>query len=359
MGFNENFNESGLTASLRDVYHKQSIFYRNLRECAERDLGSSSVSAIEAGLNAFGRWRATKNKIQPAVVVAGQSPKSWLENWECADLLMFCLDPAFEVRAEPGTLSVIISGPPEIDYFEGRDQAGWISDFWDWTLAGLSAEYDTLTVSSNRTPDGRWTVTFRGDNVDEVEEIVRSARSALHRPIYAVELTRQSSVHNGALYFFLARAIIAQFDASGEASVRNGVRAIGRERGLAMRENHIENGWHLDMRTEMENWDGPLVSVWQWQDEGTLTPNAWKQDCTWCPYAAAWSEFGAEGQALCYLYDLELHTTMYNTYLPGTTVRWETLKTRGDSTCGFRIEASDEAIRAANQPKSSSSLIGQ
>ncbi|GAB2742411.1 hypothetical protein ACX801_24965 [Arthrobacter bambusae] len=57
--------------------------------------------------------------------------------------------------------------------------------------------------------------------------------------------------------------------------------------------------------------------------------------------------FGTEGQKFGYLYDVELHTTLYNTYLPGTVVRWETLKTRGDATCGFRIEVSDEAIAAA------------
>jgi hypothetical protein len=92
----------------------------------------------------------------------------------------------------------------------------------------------------------------------------------------------------------------------------------------------------------MEDWDGPLVSVWQWRNEGELNARQWLQDCTWCPYAAAWNQFGEEGRRLGYLYDVELHTTMYNTYLPGVMVRWEKLMTRGDATCNFRIEVDEQ-----------------
>ncbi|KHL02736.1 hypothetical protein [Sinomonas humi] len=347
MGFHEDFGESGLLETLRDVYHKQSVFYRNLRETAERELGRDATAAIKSGLVEYGRWRAMTNRAQSAVVVAGDTPSSWLANWECADFLMFSSDPGLRVSHGPSSVSVAMSAPPELSYFQQHGQSEWLYDFWEWTLQGLSDEFARLTARADRSDDAIWTIAFEGEGIDEAAASLGEAKAVFAAPVRAIELIRQSSIHNGALYFFLARAIFAAYDASGEASIRSGVRAIGRERGEALRADHLRRGLPLNIKTEMDNWDGPLVSVWQWREEGTLTPNVWKQECTWCPYASAWNQFGAEGQKFGYLYDVELHTTLYNTYLPGTLVRWETLKTRGDATCGFRIEASDEVIAAA------------
>ncbi|MFE3281282.1 hypothetical protein [Nocardia sp. NPDC059239] len=347
MGLNEDIGESGLLNTLRDVYHKQSVFYRNLRETAEREFGLDATAAIRAGLVEYGRWRAMTNKTQSAVVVAGHTPSSWLANWECADFLMFSNDAGFRVNHTSNSVSATMSAPPELSYFEQHGQAEWLFDFWEWTLQGVSDEFDGMSARADRIGEGTWTIAFEGAGIEDAAASIGDFKSVFATPVRAIELIRQSAIHNGALYFFLARAIFAAYDASGEASIRTAVRAIGRERGEALRADHLARGLPLNIKTEMDNWDGPLVSVWQLRDESTLTPNVWKQECTWCPYAVAWSQFGTEGQRFGYLYDVELHTTMYNAYLPGTVVRWETLKTRGDATCGFRVEASDEAIAAA------------
>ena len=86
----------------------------------------------------------------------------------------------------------------------------------------------------------------------------------------------------------------------------------------------------------MLDWDGHLISTWVFNNGGYLSEGTWHQDCRYCPYADVWAEFGHEGLALGYLYDVELHTTMY-TYHPGTIVRWEALKTRGNQLCKFRF----------------------
>lgn len=348
MGFIEGVDHEGLTDSLLDVYHKQSLFYRNIRECAHEDFGDAATPAIRAGLEDYGRWRAEVNRIQPSVVVDGQEPGSWVANWEAADFMMFATDPGFRSEGQAGEVRLSMPAPPEQAYFDQRGQGDWLQDFWDWTLAGLCEGMPGLDASASRTQPDRWEVVLRGAGVDPAAAGVASPLSVLDDAPRAIALIRQSSVYNGGLYFFLARALIAAFDASGEACVRRGVRGIGRERGQALRDRHLAEGKPLDMKTLMDGWDGPLVSVWQWRDEGTLDSTRWLQDCTWCPYASAWQQFGTEGLSLGYLYDIELHTTMYNTYLPGIQVRWDTLKTRGDSTCGFRITASPEVLAAGN-----------
>ncbi len=351
MGFSEAFDVDGLRESLLDVYHKQSLFYRNLREHAEEEFGTSALPALRAGLQDYGRWRAEVNQIQPSVVVSGQDPTSWVANWECADFAMFAEDSSYradDLEASPGQVAVSMANPPEWEYFERLGQGAWLEDFWSWVMDGVTAGYERLVVSPGRDDEGRWRLALAGDGLDVAGAGLAEPSAVLRNPERAVSLIRQSSVHNGALYFFIARALIAAFDASGEACVRRGVRAIGRERGLALRERHLALGLPLNMQTLMTDWDGPLVSVWQWRDEGSLNPLSWAQDCVWCPYAAAWSQFGNEGQRLGYLYDLELHTTMYNAYLPGVSVRWEKLKTRGDAVCGFRFTVDADAVERAN-----------
>ncbi|HXC15535.1 MAG TPA: hypothetical protein VNV39_22190, partial [Stellaceae bacterium] len=67
------------------------------------------------------------------------------------------------------------------------------------------------------------------------------------------------------------------------------------------------------------------------------------------PYADVWGEFGHDGLALGLLYDVELHTTMYQTYHPGTIVRWDALKTRGDHLCKFRVSIPE--LMSPNDPQ--------
>ena len=47
--------------------------------------------------------------------------------------------------------------------------------------------------------------------------------------------------------------------------------------------------------------------------------------------------------------DVELHTTMYTTYHPGTIVRWDALKTRGDHLCKFRVSIPE--LMSPNDPQ--------
>ena len=97
---------------------------------------------------------------------------------------------------------------------------------------------------------------------------------------------------------FIAREVIRVYDATGEQVIRDGVRRIGRERGTVLKEKHLREGKPLTLQSLMNDWDGPLVSTWVFEDNEYLSDGVWHHDCRYCPYADAWSEFGREGLAL-------------------------------------------------------------
>jgi hypothetical protein len=123
---------------------------------------------------------------------------------------------------------------------------------------------------------------------------------------------------------------------AGEAVVRESVRNLARKRAAAQRADHQARGLPLNLVTLQNHWDGDFVSLWEF-DEGVLTPGTWHQDCSWCPYYATWEQFGKRGIDLGYIYDYELHPTLYKAYHPDAVVQFEAIKTRGDARCKFRV----------------------
>ena len=53
--------------------------------------------------------------------------------------------------------------------------------------------------------------------------------------------------------------------------------------------------------------------------------------------AEVWAEEGAEGLALGYIYDMEVHRGLVEAFNPQGVVAWEKVKTRGDRVCNFRF----------------------
>jgi hypothetical protein len=200
--------------------------------------------------------------------------------------------------------------------------------------------------------EGPWSIqaTYEGKPAGRTDlpQVRAAIRDIFAEPARALALVRGTSRNAGALYMFIAREVIRVWDATGEQLVREGVRGIGRERGSVLRDRHIREGKALNLKSLMLDWDGPLVSTWVF-NEGYLSEGAWHQDCRYCPYADVWAEFGKQGLDLGLLYDIELHTTMYQTYHPGTIVRWDALKTRGDHLCKFRISIPE--LASPNDPE--------
>jgi hypothetical protein len=81
----------------------------------------------------------------------------------------------------------------------------------------------------------------------------------------------------------------------------------------------------------------PLEAIFSIRGPAYSSPGISQFDCTYCPLADVWAQQGSEGLKLGYLFDMELHRGLIETYHPGAVVRWDALKTRGDAMCRFRF----------------------
>jgi hypothetical protein len=338
-------NRDGIIASMQDVSLKQYLFLRNLAEPLIDRLGlDAALVILDRAFCHYGQWRGENIRISQSSLVSGHDALAFLQNWDSCDFILAKLIGPVAVAGTPGKASLTVPHLPGGAYFDSRGgRQEVLRHYWSGLLRGMSRGYDArLNIILDRSPDGTtWAIAaeFSGKPTGKTSERDVTARldGIFDQSAEALAMVRQTSRNAGALYMFVAREIIRAYDATGEQLVREGVRGIGRERGTALKEKHLREGKPLNLKTLMLDWDGPLVSTWVFNEDGYLSEGSWHQDCVYCPYADVWGAFGPGGLSLGYLYDIEMHTTMYETYYPGTVVRWDELKTRGDHLCKFRI----------------------
>ena len=356
MGLSEDVvSREGIVASMEDVTLKQFLFLRNLAEPVTARFGERGMAALDNAFRHYGQWRGETIRMSQASLVAGHDALAFLANWDSCDFVLASLAGEVAVAGSPAKATLRLPQMPGTGYFKGRQgRPELLERYWAGLLAGMPAGYDgkLALACTDASSGGPWSIeaTYEGKPAGRTDaaQVRAVIRDIFADPARALALVRGTSRNAGALYMFIAREVIRIWDATGEQLVREGVRGIGRERGSVLRERHIGQGKPLNLKTLMLDWDGPLVSTWVF-NEGYLSEGTWHQDCRYCPYADVWAEFGKQGLDLGLLYDIELHTTMYQTYHPGTIVRWDALKTRGDHLCKFRISIPE--LASPNDPE--------
>jgi hypothetical protein len=357
MGLQEDVkSEAGILASMQDVSLKQFLFLRNLADALIERFPADCTRILDAAFAHYGKWRGDNIRMAQGSIVAGHDALSFLANWDSCDLILASLAGEIAVEGNSKAATVQLPHMPGANYFRERNGSSEIlHSYWSNTLLGMPTGYDrNLRLSCNAAlPSAPWTIeaSFAGpaSGTTRAADVLEGIRGVFAKPERALAMVRATSRNAGALYMFVAREIIRVYDATGEQVVRDGVRRIGRERGTVLKERHQREGKPLTLKSLMLDWDGPLVSTWVFEDNEYLSDGVWHHDCRYCPYADVWGEFGHEGLALGLLYDVELHTTMYQTYHPGTIVRWDALKTRGDHLCKFRVSIPE--LMSPNDPQ--------
>jgi L-2-amino-thiazoline-4-carboxylic acid hydrolase len=356
MGLSEDvISRDGIVASMEDVALKQFLFLRNLAEPVIVRFGDRGMKALGNAFKRYGQWRGENIRMSQASLVAGHDAVAFLANWDSCDLVLANLVGDVEADGTPTKAALRLPHIPGAAYFQRREgRPELLHQYWTGLLEGMPAGYDDkLALTCTNAALGEpWSIQvgYNGKPAARtgIERVRAAIRDIFAEPARALAVVRATSRNAGALYMFIAREVIRVWDATGEQLIREGVRGIGRERGSVLRDKHIREGKPLNLKTLMLDWDGPLVSTWVF-NEGYLSDGTWHQDCRYCPYADVWAEFGKEGLDLGLLYDIELHTTMYETYHPGTIVRWDALKTRGDHLCKFRISIPE--LASPNDPE--------
>jgi hypothetical protein len=338
MGFDESVDRSGVIQSCEDLMRFQAMFARHFSHSAARRLGDTGEKMVLHALQRYGRYRADLIKKALGAAKVPLTARSAIEHWDMADYHLLSETGSGTIEGSPREVAVMLRDPAEWqrwrEYESGLDVARL---YYRGILPGLAEGLGASVVFDPDRLDLRrpWTVTWRIESAPEGPRAPVGSR-IFDRLGDAVELARRTAMNNGALYYFCADEQTRRFDMVGEAELRQQVRDLAHERADRQKAAHRAAGWDLNVQTLMDHWDGQLISIWQFAP-GLLTEGTWHQDCTWCPYAAAWSEFGKRGLDLGYIYDYELHPTYYRRYHPDMTVQFEGIKTRGDATCKFRI----------------------
>jgi hypothetical protein len=338
MGFDEKIDRAGVVQSCQDLLRFQAMFARHFAHTPARQFGDEGERTMLRGLQRYGRYRAGHILKALERARAPLTARSIVEHWDMADYHLLAETGAGSVEGSDRAVTVTLADPAEWqrwrEYPAGVDIARL---YYRGVLTGLAeglgaaVTFDVAGLDLARP----WTITWRVESAAD-GAAARVTSAIFDRPDDAVPLVRRTAMNNGALYYFCADEETRRFDMPGEAALRQQVRDLAHERADRQKAAHLAAGWDLNVKTLMDHWDGQLVSTWQFAP-GLLTEGTWHQDCTWCPYAAVWSEFGARGLALGYIYDYELHPTYYRRYNPDMIVQFEAIKTRGDETCRFRI----------------------
>ncbi len=338
MGFDEQVDRAGVVQSCQDLMRFQAMFSRHFAHSAAKRLGDEGETTVLRGLHRYGQYRAGLIRTALEKASTALTARTVIEHWDMADLHLLTETGAGSIEGTDRAVTVTVREAPEWQRWREYEAGVEIARlYYRGVLPGLaeglgvSVAFDAAALDLERP----WTVTWR------VETGADGPSAPVHSRVFdrledSVELARRTAMNNGALYYFCADEETKRFDMLGEAALRQQVRDLAYERADRQKAAHLAAGWDLNVKTLMDHWDGQLISIWRFAP-GLLTEGSWHQDCTWCPYAAVWGEFGRRGLQLGYIYDYELHPTYYRRYHPDMIVQFEGIKTRGDATCQFRI----------------------
>jgi hypothetical protein len=138
------------------------------------------------------------------------------------------------------------------------------------------------------------------------------------------------------MYMYLTKATIERFGREGEMTIRYGLRAYGRWRGIEMREAHHAMGLEINMKNLIGCWDNASTYIVKdsMEAEGSYQPYDTRFDVHYCPAAEAWQE--AEFYQWGHVYCDEFHQACASTYHPDGNVVIPQNMMKGDDHCHFQ-----------------------
>jgi hypothetical protein len=326
------------SVAIMSEYHW--MFLRHLYSLTRARLAGPGLDALARGLWRYGYARGEYVRDNPATIAGGRHPRSLVTNWDAAELAVAAFgQPRPWAAIADGSATVTLPAAPGADYFARYATPGALDLHWQQVLSGMAAGFgDDVTVRASSADAAPWAITWghpeftAGDDADLDGVFGATSRY--------IELGRRSTGLIAALQMYAAMELIAAFDATGEELVRQAAYAFGAERGGALRARHLEQDIPINLATmhlTLNNERDPLHALFSIRGEAYSSPGVNQFDCTYCPLADIWATEGSQGLRLGYLFDMELHRGLLESFHPGAVVRWDALKTRGDAVCRFNF----------------------
>ena len=138
------------------------------------------------------------------------------------------------------------------------------------------------------------------------------------------------------MYMHLTKVTIERFGRDGEMTIRYGLRAYGKWRGIEMREAHHAMGLEINMKNLIGCWDNASTYIIKddMEQQGTYKPYDTRFDVHYCPAAEAWKD--AEFHQWGHVYCDEFHQACASTYHPDGNVVIPRNLMKGDDHCHFQ-----------------------
>ena len=340
-----------LAASLSTLGEYQWMFLRNIWQEVTGSFGEAGIGSLERGLWRYGYYRGEQIRNDPRVLAGERDCLAFLDAFDGPE---FALCEQVVLDGTATDLTATLPSVPGADYLVPRGCGSVLRLFWPQVLSGLAAGYDpSLVVDVGEVPtDGTsaWSLRLRMDGAAPSRP-AEALTDPIGDRVRYILLARKTTALIAAAEMYVARELIHAFDASGEEAIRRACYGYGVERGLDLRDRVAAAGGDFDflgLRSAVDARD-PLNAVFAIGGEVYHSPALDFYDCTYCPLAEVWAKEGPAGLALGYLFDMEFHRGLVETYHPGGVVKWDALKTRGDSVCRFRFVI-PELVTEAEQP---------
>ena len=145
------------------------------------------------------------------------------------------------------------------------------------------------------------------------------------------------------MYAYLVRGLLDDFGIEGDKAAREGIRRFGRDRGTKRRENHLEAGFKINMKS-LFSVGGDLPGDPRFQrDLQELNSEERISHTLVCPMSDVWKSIGE--REIGRMYCEEFHYACYNSYAYGhTQVNLARTLTQNDDYCSFSIVLRPEFV---------------
>lgn len=333
-------------ASMTTMLDYHWMFLRTLSSAVRGYLGEAGLAALERGFRRAGYYRGQRIRDRPETFAEGRDALALIRHWDMGEHAMAAETGPFEISGSAAQATLTFPHVPGADYFSTHPGGEILEPYWRNTLAGIAEGYDAsagvecsaVTVDLNTPWQLTWT--YRGES----EEVTAGPpEDVFAQPARAIQLTRSTFAVFAVMQMYVGFELIDRFDASGERALREALYQFGVERGQGMREQALSQGRSLDFQSwfEVLQERDPAESVFVFRGDTRISPGVMQAECTYCPLAEVWSEEGERGLKLGYMYDVEVHRGLVESYHPGGRIGWNTVKTRGDRTCTFHFSIPD------------------
>jgi hypothetical protein len=328
-------DQSSSLTSVVSIADMTADLYGRLAQAALEDFGSEAREPIWAGLRRYGHWHG-KN-LRPGSIA------ELVRRWPTPDIRLAMLSDDFGcVRATDVDAHITLRRGAIPESLVHVSVPAFVSDAYiEAPLEGIAEAVGTFDYDVRASTDrGERNLCITANSVDPMNRSSdgtsgETMRLSLGSKSAVQALQVETMRCRGAMFVCVARALIDRFDAAGERAVRTATRGYASERGHVARAKHLAEGIEINLKNFVDDYDNPM-SVWGWDDGAVLTPGRWHATCNFCPHVSAWKEL--DELELGYLYDFEVHVSLFTSYDPETRVQWDELQSRGDPTCQFRFE---------------------